>query len=209
MYLNGDIRICWDYKQMVNAVAPCVSYPIPRTEDIYATLRGGQKFSKLHLSHAYQQLELDEETKELLTVNIHRGLYRPTRLQFGVHSATGIFQREMNKMLKDIPFSKVRVDDILISGHDDASYLKNLQSTFTALDKAGLKLKRSKCKFLLPEVTSLGFKINKEGTSPLPENVTAMTKAPPQGCYGVKSLSWDSELLSQSFTKFIKHTRAT
>ena len=85
----------------------------------------------------------------------------------------------MAKRLKDIPFCKVRVDDILISGHDDASHLKNLQSVFTALDKAGLKLKRSKYKFLLPEVTHLGFKINKEDTAPLPEKVTAMTKASP------------------------------
>ena len=175
---NGDIRICGDYKQTINAVAPCDSYPIPRTEDILAMLRDGQKFSKLDLSHAYQQLELDEETQELLTVNTHCRLYRTTRLQFGVHSATGIFQREMDKRLKDIPFCKVCVDDILISGHDDASHLKNLQSVFTALDKAGLKLKRSKCKFLLLEVTYLGFKINKEATAPLPEKVTAMTKAP-------------------------------
>ena len=87
-------------------------------------LRGGQKFSKLNLSHACQQLELDEEPQELLTVNTHRGLYQPTRLQFGVHSATGIFQREMDKRLKDIPFCQVCVDDILISGHDDASHLK-------------------------------------------------------------------------------------
>ena len=178
---NGDIWICGDYKQTVNAVTPCDSYPIPRTEDIFATLRGGQKFSKLDLSHAYQQLELDEETQELLTANTHRGLYRPTRLQFGVNSVTGIFQREMDKRLKDILFCKVRVDDILISGHDDASHQKHLQSVFTALDKAGLKLKRSKCKFLLPEVKYLGFKINKEGTSPLPEKVTAMTKAPHPG----------------------------
>ena len=176
---NGDIRICGDYKQTVNSVAPCDSYPISRTEDIFATLRGGQKFNKLDLSHAYQQLELDEETQGLLTVNTHCGLYRPTRKQFGVHSATGIFQREMDKRLNDIPFSKVHVDDILISGHNDASHLKNLQSVFTAMDKAELKLKRSKCKLLLAEVTYLGFKINKEGTAPLPEKVTAMTKAPP------------------------------
>ena len=176
---NGDIWICGDYKQTVNAVAPCDSYPIPRTEDIFVMLRGVQKFSKLDLSHAYQQLELDEETQELLTVNTHCGSYRPTRLQFGVYSATGIFQREMDKGLKDIPFCKICMDDILILGHDDASHLKNLQSMFTALDKAGLKLKRSKCKFLLLEVTYLGFKINKEDTAPLPEKVTAMTKAPP------------------------------
>ena len=43
-----------------------------------ATLRDGQKFSTLDRSHAYQQLELDEETQELLTLNTHRRLYHPT-----------------------------------------------------------------------------------------------------------------------------------
>lgn len=173
---NEGIRICGDYKQTVNRASPCDYYPLPRTEDIFATLKGGQKFSKLDLSHAYQQLELDAETQELLTVNTHQGLYQPTRLQFGVHSATGIFQREMDKRLKNIPFCKVRVDDILVSGSDDSSHLKNLYSVFAALDKAGLKLKRSKCKFLLPEVTYLGFRISKEGIASLPDKV--QTEAP-------------------------------
>lgn len=49
----------------------------------------------------------------------------------------------MDKRLKDIPLCKVCVD-ILISGYHDATHLKNLQKVFAALDKAGLKLKRSK-----------------------------------------------------------------
>ena len=175
---TGGIRICGDYKQTINAAAPCVNYPIPKTEDIFATLRGGQKFTKLDLSHAYQQLELDEEAQELLTVNTPRGLYQPTRLQFGVHSATGIFQKEMDKRLKDIPFCKVRVDDILISGSDDSSHLRNLKKVLEVLSEAGLKLKKSKCEFLLHEITYLGFRLSKEGIAPLPEKVEAMTKAP-------------------------------
>ena len=59
---NGGIRICGDYNLMVNAAVPCDSHPIPRTEDLFVTLRGGQKFSKLDLSYAYQQLKLDEKT---------------------------------------------------------------------------------------------------------------------------------------------------
>ena len=74
----------------------------------------GEKFSKIDLSQAYQQLKLSEESRELLTINTHKGLYQPERLQFGVHSATGIFQREMDKRLSSIPLVKVRVDDILV-----------------------------------------------------------------------------------------------
>ena len=60
------------------------AYPIPSTIDQLAMLAGGEKFSKLDLSQAYQQLELDEASRELLTINTHQGLYQPSRLQFGV-----------------------------------------------------------------------------------------------------------------------------
>ena len=53
---GGPIRICGDYKMTVNRVAPCDNYPIPNTSEQLATLAGGDKFSKLDLSQAYQQL---------------------------------------------------------------------------------------------------------------------------------------------------------
>ena len=100
---------------------------------------GGQKFSKLDLSHAYQQLLLDNESREYLTVNTHRGLFQPTRLQFGVqsHSASGVFQREMEKRLSHIPFTSVRVDDILVSGSSDAEQLSNLKAVLQVIEDCG------------------------------------------------------------------------
>ena len=74
------------------------------------------RFTKLHLSQAHQQLVLNPESRNLLTVNTHKGLFRPARLQFGVHSASGIFQRELENRVAHIPFVKARSDDILISG---------------------------------------------------------------------------------------------
>ncbi|VDI39280.1 Hypothetical predicted protein, partial [Mytilus galloprovincialis] len=52
---NGSIRICGDYKVTVNAVSKLDNYPIPKTEDLYATLGGGQEYTKLDLNQAYQQ----------------------------------------------------------------------------------------------------------------------------------------------------------
>ena len=50
---------------MINQAARLDNYPIPKIEDLYATLGGGgMEFTKLDLSQAYQQLELDEESKE-------------------------------------------------------------------------------------------------------------------------------------------------
>ena len=66
---GGPIRICGDYKMTVNKVAPLDNYPVPTTSEQLATLAGGEKFSKIDLSQAYQQLELDESTRELLTIS--------------------------------------------------------------------------------------------------------------------------------------------
>ena len=48
----------------------------------------------------------------------------------GVHSASDIFQREVEKRLSKVPFVKVHADDILVSGKNDSEHLKNLESVF-------------------------------------------------------------------------------
>ena len=35
---DGSIRLCGDYKQTVNKVVSCDKYPVPKTEDILATI---------------------------------------------------------------------------------------------------------------------------------------------------------------------------
>ena len=55
-----------------------------KVEDLFATLSGGQAYSKLDLSQAYQQLPLDEHSKKYVVINTHRGLFRYTRLHYGI-----------------------------------------------------------------------------------------------------------------------------
>ena len=125
----------------VNMVATSDKYPVPKTEALLATLNGGQKFTKLDLSQAYQQLLLDVKTFVYLTIKMHKGIFRPTRLQFGVHSAAGIFQREMESRLIHTPLTIVRWDDILISGTNSFKLKQNLVAVLKVLKNCGLKLK--------------------------------------------------------------------
>ena len=53
---DGNVRICGDYKVTVNRVSKLDAYPLPRVEDLFTALAGGQLYTKLDLSHAYQQL---------------------------------------------------------------------------------------------------------------------------------------------------------
>ncbi len=100
---DGSIRLCGDYKLTVNRAASLEQYPIPRLEDLCSTLSGGKKFSKLDLSHAYQQVLVDEESQKFLTINTQRGLFTYQRLPFGVASAPAIFQRIMEGLVQGIP----------------------------------------------------------------------------------------------------------
>ena len=81
---DGNIRLCGDYKITINPVLDIDRHPLPTPEDLFATLAGGQKFSKLDLSHAYQQVLLEEKSRKFVTINTHRGLYHYNRLPFGV-----------------------------------------------------------------------------------------------------------------------------
>ena len=50
---DGSVGICGDYKLTVNQAAKTDTYPLPRIEDLFASLSGGKSFSKLDLAHAY------------------------------------------------------------------------------------------------------------------------------------------------------------
>ncbi len=89
---DGTVRLCGDYKVTVNQVVKLDTYPLPRIEDLFARLAGGKKFSKLDLANAYLQLQLDDDSKQYVVINTHRGY---NRLPFGVSSAPAIFQRTM------------------------------------------------------------------------------------------------------------------
>jgi len=88
-----------------------------------------------------------------VTINTHKGLYRPNRLPFGVSSASAIFQSKIEQVLQGIPMVVCRVGDILISGKDDQEHLSNLSEVLTRLESAGLRLKLSKCQFMQPTVS--------------------------------------------------------
>ena len=138
---DGSIRICGDYKLTVNQASRVESYPLPRIEDIFASLSGGKLFTKLDLAHAYNQIPLDEESKKLVVINTQKGLYKYNRLPFGIASAPALFQRTIEGILQGIPNVSVYLDDILISGKTDEVHLKNLDEVLNRLEKAGLRLR--------------------------------------------------------------------
>ena len=174
---SGEVRICGDYKITVNRACTADSYPLPRVDELLANLAGGQYFSKLDLSQAYLQLPLDEESKEYVTVNTHKGLYKYNRLPFGVSSAPSIFQRTMENLFQGIRGVSVYIDDILVTGSTLHDHLEVLTTVLEKLQNSGLKLNRPKCFFLRSQIEYLGHVIDREGLHPTAEKVRAIQEA--------------------------------
>ena len=173
-----SLRICGDFKQTVNRASKLDKYPIPKIEDLFAQLTGGKQFTKLDMSQAYQQLVLEENSREFVVINTHRGLFRYKRLPFGVSSAPGIFQRAMESILRGIPRVVVYIDDILVTGPNEEAHLTSLKEVLRRLEEAGLRLRRKKCVFLAPSVEYLGYVIDAHGLHPVQEKVRAVQEAP-------------------------------
>ena len=137
-----SVRVCGDFRMTVNPVSKLNRYPIPKVEDLFATLERGKTFTKLDLSQAYQQLQLDAESRKYVVINTHKGLFRYTRLPYGISSAPGIFQKSMEGLLHGIPHVTVCIDDILITGETEAEHLQTLEEVLKQLAKAGLRVKK-------------------------------------------------------------------
>ena len=163
----------------INCAAKPDVYPLPRVEDLFANLAGGCSFTKLNLAQAYQQIPLEESSKQYVTINTHKGLYRYNCLPFGDSAAPAIFQRTMENLLQGMPHMSIYLEYVLVTGTSEADHLKILDEVLSRLETAGLRLKQNKCGFLLMSVDYLGHRISAKGLQPTDKKVLAIKEAPP------------------------------
>ena len=147
-------------------------------KDLFASLARGKHFTKLDLSHAYHQLQLNEEAQKLMVISTHKGLFAYKRLQYGLNSAAGIFQRAMENVFKGIPHIAIYLDDILITAPTLEEHFRILELVLNRVQEAGLRLKKDKCLFLVPEVGYLGHKLSAQGVHTSDEKVLAIDSFP-------------------------------
>ena len=97
----------------INRVLLDNPYPLPDTEDVFATLGGGTVFSKIDLSNAYQQMELMADSQHYLMVNTHKRLYAYQHLTYGIASAPAIFQSTIDQILQGMDKVHCRIDILI------------------------------------------------------------------------------------------------
>uniref|UniRef100_W6NPV0 RNA-directed DNA polymerase (Reverse transcriptase) domain containing protein n=1 Tax=Haemonchus contortus TaxID=6289 RepID=W6NPV0_HAECO len=130
---------------------------------IFTKFNGGRYFSQLNLAEAYLQLEVDDDSKQLLTINTHRGFSRFNCPPFGVKPAPGILQQCIDALIAGLDGTAASLDDILVTGRTIDEHNTRLDAVLQRIHDYGFRVRLEKCEFSQTEINYLGFVINAQG----------------------------------------------
>uniref|UniRef100_A0AAG5DP56 RNA-directed DNA polymerase n=1 Tax=Anopheles atroparvus TaxID=41427 RepID=A0AAG5DP56_ANOAO len=185
---SGAVRICGDYSTGLNDALQPYDYPLPLPEDIFARLANCSVFSKLDLSDAFLQVEIDQQHRTLLTINTHRGLFSYNRLPPGLKIAPAAFQQVIDTMLAGLNNVFGYLDDIVIGGATTQEHNASLQEVLKRIAEYGFTIKPEKCAFNVERINYLGHIIDRRGLRPDSAKIEAILKLPePTDVTGVRA----------------------
>ena len=96
------------------------------------------------------------------------------------------FQKVMNDLLRESPWVKCFLDDLLIGGRTVKEMWDRVFQVLKRLQQAGVRLQLEMCRFGVSELPFLGFIISAEGLKTAPEKVRAVVES--KNPHDVKSL---------------------
>ena len=85
-------------------------------ETMFHNLHGASYFGTIDLSDAHHQIELDEEAKDICTINTSQGLFMMCRLPHGLKTSSSIFQNCIELTFKRIKVFVTFQDYVLVYG---------------------------------------------------------------------------------------------
>ena len=172
---DGGWRVCGDYRRL-NSMTPDDRYPVRTLQDFTSELHGKKFFSKIDLLKGYHQIPVAEQDICKTAVITPFGLFIFPRTPFGLKNAGQDFQRLMDQIFGDVPRVFVYIDDILVASETEQEHLADLKVVLDSLRENGLVTNRKKCVLGQSSLEFLGYLVDSNGISPLPERVETIRK---------------------------------
>lgn len=112
----------------MNNAAQVGTYPLSLVDYLFTSLAGRQVLSKLA-----------RQSVPPVCHNQHaKGLFRYTRVHFGVAAVPAIIQSTIELILSRLLHMCVYLDDLLMTGESDATHIHNLSAVQERLESAGI-----------------------------------------------------------------------
>ena len=154
-------RICVDFRKVNDLQQEVITagktkgqisiHPLPKIDEMYAKLKGAKVFSTIDLRSRYHHIALGKSSRAKTAFVTPFGKYKFLMVPFGLAQAPAYFQLLMNKVLKGPKFGMTYLDDIIIFSENELQHLEHLETVFSQLREAKLKMKGSKCDFVKKE----------------------------------------------------------
>ena len=170
---NGSWRPCGDFRRLNDATCDD-RYPLPHIHSFGTTAAGSTVFSVVDLVRGYHQIPMSPADVPKTAVITPFGLFEFLRMPFGLKNSAQAFQRLMDSVFRDLPYTFVYLDDILIASPDTETHKRHLTTVFSRLSAAGLALNAEKCVLGAQEVTFLGHKVSSKGLVPIPAKLDSI-----------------------------------
>ena len=126
---------------------------------------------------AYHQIELDPESRDIITFATHKGLFRYKILMFGVSCAPEMYQRTMQQTLVGCKGVRNILDDIIVFASSEKERNERLEEVLKRLKEKGLKLNKEKCCFNMMKLEFMGHILSKDGVTPEESKIKAVASA--------------------------------
>ena len=187
---NTKWRMCVDYRQL-NDKSVKYALPLPRCDEVVASVGGAKYFTTLDLQWGFLQMENEPETAPYTAFTVPGRHYHFNVLPFGVTNGPGVFQRLMSLVLDGLLgiYALNYIDDILITGKTFDEICLNMNIVFDRLEQANLMVGFEKVFPCRRSRVFLGFLLDENGIRPDPEKIKSFqTMTPPTTYYQVRQL---------------------
>lgn len=170
---NDDLRICVDMRR-ANMAIERENHPLPTMDDFLPQLNGAKVFSKLDVKQAYHQVEISPASREITTFMTRKGLYRYTRLMFGITCAPEMFQKLMEQILSGCDGVLIYIDDIVVHAPNKELHDMRLRKVLDRLREFDVLLNKEKCVFGVSQIKFVGHIFTAFGVTPIHDHLSAV-----------------------------------
>ncbi len=176
---DDTVRFCVDFRAL-NKRTQLDTYPLPRADEVLASMAGARWFSCFDLAKGYWQVPLAKSARPKTAFTTHRGLYEFVVMPFGLTNAPSAFQRMMDAILGDLVgrVAHVYLDDIIVFSATAEEHAEHVRLVLDRLAEFNLVLKATKSVVGVQESRFLGHVVSAKGLAVDGKKVAALRAMP-------------------------------
>ena len=173
-------RLVIDYRY-VNSLIEDDGYQIPNAQDLLLRLAGSKYYSLIDLNWGFWNVKLDEGSVQYTGFVVpERGVFIWKVMPFGLRTSPTIFQRAIEKALRDLIDQgnvAVYIDDIIIYSSSIVQHMKLVEEVLRRLKETKFYINFEKSLFFRTEALYLGHVVSQHLLKPDPAKLQGLQAA--------------------------------